>query len=582
MFQSIGWRISITFVVLILVCMGGLSAYLLHFVKGNYLANLRAQLTAQAQLVGDACEAYLEGKEIEKIDALADRLGNKSGSRITIIDASGVVLGDSKRDPTTMENHGNRPEVLEALAGGSGSSIRYSTTMECDMMYVAVPIVVDGKVAGVARVSLPLAEVNESLGHVNRMIIGGTAVAATVAILLAVQISRATTRPINKLTQMSNRMAHGELDQKIEVTSRDEVGKLAEAFNLMATRLKEMVALLTNERDKMAAILSTIDDGILLVDNESRVAVVNRAAQKLFRLSSDKMVGLTFIEVVRDHELDSILQQCLKTREQQTGVVEIEPGRRFLKVIATPLDSGSLVLVQDISELRRLETVRRDFISNISHELRTPLASLKVLVETLQGGAIEDRAVAHDFLRKIDMEVDRLAQMVDELGELSRIESGQVSLNIEPVDVGGVAKRVAERLKPQAERGGINLDIDIPSTLARALADEERVEQVLVNLVHNAIKFTPPGGRVTISANVEGDSILISVADTGVGIAADELPRIFERFYKADKARAGGGTGLGLSIARHIVEAHSGRIWAQSTEGKGSTFTFSLPLSRKS
>ena len=585
MFGSIRWRIAITFVVLILVCMGGLSVYLLHFVKGNYLDNLRTQLTGQAQLVGDASKLYFDGGQMESINALAERLGNKVDARITIIDADGVVLGDSEKDPRTMENHGNRPEVIEALSHEVGSSIRYSTTLGCDMMYVAVPIMVNGEVAGevasIARVSLPLAEINESLGHINQMIVGGTAIAAFVAILLALQISRSTTEPLKRLTRMSRRIARGELDQKIQVTSRDEAGELAEAFNLMATRLKEMVTLLTNERDKMVAVLSTMGDGILIVDSESRVTMVNRAAEKLFRLSENEALELSFIEVVRDHELDGILQECLKTQEQQTGLVETEPRRQFLRVIATPLGGGSLVLLQDLTELRRLETVRHDFISNISHELRTPIASLKALAETLQEGAIDDKAVAQDFLHKINIEVDRLTQMVNELSELSRIESGEVLLKIEPADLGEVVRQVAERLRAQAERGGLSLKADIPPDLPKAQVDEERVEQVLVNLVHNAIKFTPPSGRVSLSTRVEGDSILVSVADTGVGIPADDLPRIFERFYKADKARAGGGTGLGLAIAKHIVEAHGGKIWAESIEGKGSTFTFTLPIVAK-
>ena len=581
MFHSIRWRIAITFVVLILVCMGGLSAYLLHSVKDNYLDNLRMQLTAQAQLVGDASEPYLDSGQTESIDALAERLGNKTSARITIINADGVVLGDSGKDPKTMGNHSGRPEVIKALSSGVGSSIRYSTTLSCDMMYVAVPITVDDEVAGIARVSLPLAEISGALEHMNRMIIGGIGIAAFVAILLALQISRSTTEPLKKLTLMSKRMAHGELDQKIQVASRDEAGELAEAFNLMTARLKEMVTLLTSERDKMAAILSTMGDGIFIVDSGNRITMVNQAAEKLFRLSENEAVGHTFIEAVRDHELDNILQKCLKAREQQTGLVETEPKKQFLGVIATPLGGGSLVLLQDLTELRRLETVRRDFVSNISHELRTPVASLKVLAETLEGGAIDDKAVAQDFLHKINIEVDRLTQMVNELGELSRIESGEFPLKLETVDLSEVVRQVSERLRAQAERGGLSLKINTPPDLPEALADEEGVEKILVNLLHNAIKFTPPGGRVTISTKVAGDNILVSVADTGVGIPADDLPRIFERFYKADRARAGGGTGLGLAIAKHIMEAHGGRIWAESEEGRGSTFTFTLPLAAK-
>jgi two-component system phosphate regulon sensor histidine kinase PhoR len=580
MFRSIRWRLATAFIVLIIVCIGGLSAYLVHFVRGNYLSNLESQLTNQARLVGDVSGPYFISGQTS-VDDIAKMLGEQIDARVTIIDRSGVVLGDSDEDPATMENHGNRPEVIEALSSGVGSSIRYSTTLGRNMMYVAVPVTVNEEIVGISRVSLPLTEVNKSLEHISQAIIGGAAIAVIIAILLAIQISRTTTRPVKELTQMSKRIAEGELDQGIRVTAKDEIGDLAGAFNQMATKLKEMVGLLTTERDKMTAILSNMADGILVVDGEGEVTMINRAAERMFRLSVDKALRRTFIEVVHDYEIAGILQKCLKTGEQQTGLVEIEPGRQSLGVVATPIvgTHGCVVLLQDLTELRRLERVRRDFIANISHELRTPIASLKVLAETLQEGAIDDPAVAKEFLDKINVETDRLTQMVNELSELSRIESGEASLKKEPIDIGEVATRVVERLKPQADRAGISLAMDIPSGLPRALADKERVEQVLVNLLHNAIKFTHSGGRINCMAKIEGDNILVSVVDTGVGIPADDLPRIFERFYKADKARAGGGTGLGLAIAKHIVEAHGGQIWAESIEGKGSTFTFTLPTS---
>jgi two-component system phosphate regulon sensor histidine kinase PhoR len=238
------------------------------------------------------------------------------------------------------------------------------------------------------------------------------------------------------------------------------------------------------------------------------------------------------------------------------------------------------VLIRDITNVRRLEKVRQDFVANISHELRTPIASLKALVETLQDGAIADKSVAEDFLYRMQVETDKLAQMVSELGELSRIESGDFSIKVEPLDIAVVAARVAERLRAQAERAMLSLNLDVAIGLPHIMGDENRIEQVLVNLVHNAIKFTPQGGRVTISLGVENDAVSISVSDTGIGIPADDLPRIFERFYKVDRARSGGGTGLGLAIAKHIVQAHGGDIRVASEEGKGSTFTFSLPVAR--
>ena len=580
MFTSIGWRIAVAFIVLIVVCVGGLSAYLVHFVRGDYLDDLELQLTSQAELVGATTETYLGSGQAGELDALAKRLGHQIGARVTIIDRDGVVLGDTDENPAAMENHGNRPEVIEAVSSGAGSSIRYSTTLGCDMMYVAVPVTVNGDVVSICRIALPLTEIDESLGHINRIVIAGAAIAGIIAIAVAIFISRATTGPVKELTQMAKRMTQGELDQKVRVSSRDEVAELAGAFNQMAAKVKEMVGLLTAERNKMFAILSNVADGILLLDSEARVTMINKAASKILQLGDDKMLGHTFIDVVHDHELDDVLQRSLKTGEQQTGLVETQLGKQFLGVIATPLrgQSGSVVLLQNLTELQRLQTVRRDFVANISHELRTPVASLKALAETLQAGALDDPTAGREFLAKINVETDRLAQMVNELSELSRIESGEVHLNVQSIDMGEVAMRVVERLKAQADRGRLSLVMDIPANLPRALADKERVEQVLMNLLHNAIKFTPPQGTINVSARAEGDIVLVAVSDTGVGISADDLPRIFERFFKTDKARVGGGTGLGLAISKHLVEAHGGKIWAESIEGKGSTFTFTLPI----
>ena len=583
MFRSIRWRIGIVFAVLIIACIGGLGAYLSHLTRSDHLDTLRTQLTDQARLIGDLSAPYFAGNQTESLEALAQRLGEQIGARITIINKDGVVLADSEEDPATLDNHSNRPEVIDALSKGSGSSIRYSATLHYNMMYVAVPINSNGGVMGIARVALPLTKIDGSLAHVNRIIIIGAVIAAVIAILLAFQMLRITTGPVKKLTQLSKKMAQGELDQEIRITSRDEVGELARAFNQMAARLKEMVALVTNERDMMATILSNIDDAIFMVDRDSKVTTMNQAAERISQTQTNKALGHTFIEVVRDHELNEVLQHCLSTGKQQTGAVEIKPKKQLLSVIATPLsgDSGCLVHIRDLTELRRLEMIRQDFISNISHELRTPIASVKALAETLNEGAIEDPSVAKDFLSRINVEADKLAQMVQELGELSRIESGEAPLQKRHINIADAIEHAVDRLKAQSDRAGFNLDTNIPPTLPKVMVDEARVEQVLVNLIHNAIKFTPSGGGISISAQARGNDILVSVADTGVGIPADDLPRIFERFYKADKSRSGGGTGLGLAIAKHIVEAHGGRIWAESVEGKGSTFNFTLPLEHK-
>lgn len=577
--RSIRWRTAASFVVLILACILGLSLYLSHFFEQSYLDNLRAQLADQAYLVADSASSDLLSGEEDAIDSLARRLGDRIEARVTIIGVDGVVLGDSDEDPAVMENHGNRPEVIQALAEGVGTSIRHSATLGIDMMYVAVRMDGDGESLGISRVALPLTSIHDSMGHVNMTIAWVGLVAASLAVLVAFQLSKITTDPIRKLIQMSKRMAEGDLDQEIQLTSVDEVGQLARSLNLMAEKLRHSLSLLADERDRMALTLSRMADGILVVDSDSRVTLLNKAAETLLRVREAEALGHSVINVVQDYELQEIVQRCLSTGAQQTGTTELDRGNRYLGIVATPLggESGCLVLLRDLTELRRLERVRRDFVSNISHELRTPVASLKAIAETLQEGAIDDPAVAKDFLGRMATEVDRLAQMVEELAELSRIESGEAPMKKEPFDIIGAVEQAMSRLMAQADRAGVTLDTSVPPGLPRALGDRGRVEQVLVNLIHNAIKFTDAGGGVTVSAETDGESIRVSVADTGAGISQDDLPRIFERFYKADKARSGGGTGLGLAIARHIIEAHGGEISVQSSEGKGSIFSFTLP-----
>jgi len=332
------------------------------------------------------------------------------------------------------------------------------------------------------------------------------------------------------------------------------------------------------ERARLAAVLERMTDGVLIADSEGRIQFANPAAEKLFETKS--AIGRRVVEVLRQYQLVEAWQRSRETGEAQEESVEIPAQRRFLQLVVLPdrQTGGSLLVVQDLTRVRRLETVRRDFISNVSHELRTPLASLKALTETLRDGALEDPKAASRFLGRIEIEVDALTQMATEVLELSRIESGQVPLELKAVPAASLLISATERMRAQAERAGLALRMGADQDLTEVRADPPRLEQVLVNLIHNAVKFTRPGGQVVLAAQAESDFVRFSVSDTGAGIPAEELERIFERFYKADRARSGGGTGLGLSISRHLVEAHGGRIWAESTEGQGSTFYFTIPI----
>ena len=604
MFRSIRWRIAIPYVVLILLATTALTVYFSGFVRQAHLADLRTQLTAEVRLVGEAIEPLLaEGGTIETIDPLAKRWGELLEARVTIIRADGVVLGDSHKDPAALENHLGRPEVQQALADGRGISTRHSRTVGYEMMYTAIPVEASGQVVGLARVALPLTQIEASVARLRRTVVVASLFTALLAGLLALFIAERTARPIRRLTQVVQRMAEGDLSARLVPITHDEVGVLTRAFNQMSGRLRGTITTLVEERSRLTAVLDNMADGVVITDGEGRVRLINPAAARLLGTDEEAALGRPFAQVARHHRLIGLWQQCCERNEEQFASVEVGRRSLFLQAIATPLqDAGpqaSLVIFQDLTQIRRLETVRRDFISNISHELRTPLASLKALVDTLRDGALDDPPAAQRFLDRIETEVDALTQMVQELLELSRIESGQAPMRLIPTPVADVVFPPVERLRPQAERAGLSLTVDLPSDLPSVLADAERVQQVVTNLVHNAIKFTPADGPIRVSGfrlqvsndgdvqpetlNLKpgtltpGEWVLIAVEDTGVGISAEDLPRIFERFYKADRARSGGGTGLGLAIAKHIVLAHGGRIWAASVEGKGSTFYVALP-----
>ncbi|HEX7975267.1 MAG TPA: ATP-binding protein, partial [Anaerolineales bacterium] len=483
-----------------------------------------------------------------------------------------------------VENHLNRPEIIQARAQGQGSSTRYSETVKYNMMYTAVAVMKDGNLAGFVRISLPLQQIEANVSHLDRTLIWATLLATVFAVLLATWIASRTTRPLRELTGAAGQISNGDLESRIIPTTSDEVGQLTHAFNAMAGQLRSQIEALESERSKMAAVLQEMTDGVLIVNRQGQLQLINPAAEKMFGISGEQAQGRSLAEVLRHHQLMELWRSCVESGRTQVSPIEISSKNLYLQGVATPLGQAlpgsTLLLFQNLTRLRQLETIRRDFISNISHELRTPLASLKALTETLQEGALEDPPAARRFLDRMETEVDALSLMVSELVELSRIESGKVPLQLESISPCDLLGSAVDRLRLQAERAGLAVSIACPQDLPPVLADPNRMEQVIVNLLHNAIKFTPSGGEIKAAATQQNGQVLFSVSDTGIGIPAFDLPRIFERFFKADRARSGGGTGLGLAIARHLVETHGGRIWAESAEGQGSTFYFSLPLAQ--
>ncbi len=413
-------------------------------------------------------------------------------------------------------------------------------------------------------------------------------IALVTAVILAFPLSQLVVGPIaqavERIADGARDIARGAAPSAPEPYLDDEMVPLVTALSEMATAIKSQITAVDAERGRLAAILSHMGDGVIMVDEHGRISLMNNAAARLLGTSPSIAEGRSLVDITRDHELVAAARRHFISAETEAPILlEMGTPRRVVQVVATavPAESGgkahSLLLLQDVTELRRAEKVRREFVANVSHELRTPVASLKALAETLECGALEDPPAARLFLARMLLETDRLALLVEELLELALLESGALKLEQQPVDLAEIIPRAAERLQANADHHGVELLVDGCPESALVIGDALRLERVLINLIDNAVKFTAPGGQIRLSCELQGDRLVVAVADTGVGIPAQDQGRVFERFYKADRARASSGTGLGLAIAKHTIEAHGGRIWVQSTEGKGSTFFVSLP-----
>jgi two-component system, OmpR family, phosphate regulon sensor histidine kinase PhoR len=537
---------------------------------------LEAWLGSEARLAGDLALDGLRARDPNVLDPLAHRVARSAGVRLTYIDPTGVVLGESDEDRATMDNHASRPEVAAALAGNDGSAIRASATVQRDLLYVAVPVRDGGRIIGVARTALPVTTLESFASRLGGSIALAGALATAVALAVVVLLSRAVTGPIGALTRSAETVAGGGA-ARFEPGGPDETRRLGDALRTMSDRITGERHHAESERDRLAVLIDELGDAIVIASADGRIQRANRAAAELF---GAPLAGRRLVEVVRDHEVIDAIAAARADTDTVAHVERTEPPR-FQRAVARRLSDGELLLVvQDLTNLRRLQTVRRDFVANVSHELRTPLAALRAMAETLETGAIDEPSAARDFIRRMIGEIDRLTELVEELLLISRLESGQPVIAPGAVSPADLLEEARDRLSALVQRAGLRLVIDSADRLPTVAADRERVAQVFANLVHNATKHTGPGGEIRISATRDGNAVTFAVRDTGEGIAESDLERIFERFYKGDRSRADSGSGLGLSISKHIVEAHGGTIRAASAgTGGGTTFTFTLPVS---
>jgi two-component system phosphate regulon sensor histidine kinase PhoR len=580
--HSLRWRLIIPLTLLVTVCLGTLGTYLAYSSRNDEVQNLEQRMTQEARLVAHAVAPLLLDRT--GVDSLVKSLGVGTDARLTVIAPDGTVLGDSLEAPTTLENHSDRPEVRAAIATGYGQSIRFSTTLHQDMLYVAVAIIGEGgQTTGVSRVALPLIAVQKMTARLAGIIAFAVGVAILVVVVGIQVVGRFVTNPITQLTREVQRVSAGEAGRTVPISRNGEIGDLGRAYNEMSLKLARTLSQLKEERGELETIMANITDGVLLSNAVGDTVLTNQSTARLFDFDKDASIGKPVVALMPEPALEKVLTDCLRTQREKSAQFD-SPSGRYLRAIAVPITygntQGALLLFQDLTELRDLQTMRREIVGNISHEFRTPLAGIRALVETLEEGALKEPAVARDFLGRIRAEVERLTQLVTELTELSRIESGRTTLERTPLQLNDLITEVIEQLTTLATRQSLIIEKCFMPDLPEVSADRERLSQVLVNLLHNAIKFTLPGGQITVSTRTEATQVVVSVADTGVGIEPAVLPRVFERFYKADRSRTGMGTGMGLAIAKHTVQAHGGRIWVESEPGKGSTFRFSLPVTQ--
>ena len=580
--RSLQWRIALAYTALIVVSMVAASIYIFLYVRGSYISDLEVRLENEARLIGQTAESYFQGQlDPEDIQAASERTGNLLDARITIIRPDGTVLSDTWDDSAIMENHADRPEVRDAIVAGIGRSTRFSSTVEEEMMYSAVPVYVDGTLAGVARVAVPMSEVQSKVDRILSALLLSGLIVTLLSVILGYFLARRTSRSVRSVTEGVRHITRGDLEHRVYALSGDETSELAADFNRMAATLKTTIQELSAERNKLSVVLEVMADGVVMIGSQGETQLLNPVARDLLDIERLDFQGRSFIELSRNHELQLMISRAFETHQPQYGEVEFSQ-RRFLSAIAIPLvDSNSLpgvlLTLHDLSRLRQLDTTRREFISNVSHELRSPLASIKASVETLENGALGEPEVARDFIRRIHEDIGRMINMAGDLLELSRLESGQVPIHLYPMDLRPLLEDVRTGFERRAVARAISINATYDEDVPLAMGDEEKLRQALVNLLDNAIKFTPDAGRITLTTLADGGFVQVRVNNTGLGIPREHLPHVFERFYKVDRSRHDGGTGLGLAIVKHIVQLHGGEVTVQSQEGEGATFSFTLP-----
>jgi two-component system phosphate regulon sensor histidine kinase PhoR len=573
--HSILHRVFFGYAGVILFLAGAVAVLAPGRMKSHYIQEQAVHLEHLAAAIERPVTNFLNGHGAGTLEDYITDIGKKTSTRITVIKSDGTVLADSEKEPRDMENHLYRPEIFAALRGEKQMSIRFSSTLKRDMMYMSFPLRSGDQTVGALRLSLFVTDMDLLFGRLRADLLKIIGLVMLLALAAAFLFARSISRPLREFIDASARVAGGDLDAKVSLRHQGEFKKYALSFNAMTENLKTMFRQVRLKTEELNSVLASITDGLCVMDNDGRIVLCNEGFRRIVDIAQAE--GKYYWEVVRS----SKLAEVVKKAEDSGGPAseEIGLGGRIYSSSISPLPSGgrSVVMLRDITEFRSLEKIKRDFVVNVSHELKTPLAAIKGFVETMEPAADPE---SRSYLEIIKRNTDRLIAIVDDLLVLSRLEDKAMAIHREDVDVRGLVDNILKIFEKRALDKGLTLSVEGGAGMPTIKADTYEIEHLLINLVDNAIKYTDRG-RITIRLGAQGNIFRIEVADTGIGIDADHIPHIFERFYVVDKSRSKkqGGTGLGLSIVKHIVLAHQGEISVKSRPGEGTTFMVSLPLS---
>ncbi len=591
MFKSIQWKMGLIYFLLILIAMQVIGVQLLQSLEQYYENNYAAGLTAQGELIGGLLRRYFtDSLQEEYIAGLVGEFRLETGAEIIVLDGNGVVLGASQGRGDLLGKRLAQAEVTRALTGIAGQEIRWDAHRQERSMAVATPVIARGDIVGVVYLSGSLAEIDQTLADIRTFLLSATLVALLITGIIGAGLARTITRPIQEVTEKAALIAAGDFDQHIDVRAADEIGQLGETFNYLSRRLQENLREIAHQKNKLEAILFYMNDGVLALDEGGALIHINPTACQMTGLVPGEALGKSWRQIPFLKEMEEGLQQLWAGRDNiSMQLVTSCSTPLVLQVHLTSLRdvgenlSGTVIALHDITEQEKLDSMRRDFVANVSHEIKTPLTTVKSYVETLLDGAIQREELVRPFLQVVLTETDRIARLVRDLLQLSQLDYEEVRWRKRPLSLGDLLHQALQRWLVEAEKQALKLTLCLPPDLPPVLADKDRLEQVVENLLSNAVKFTPAGGSISLGAQAQDGYIRTTITDTGIGIPLEDQGRIFERFYRVDKARSRslGGTGLGLSIAQELIRAMGGEIELESTPGEGTRVSFLLPVAEE-